>query len=218
TQFDAYSADITRTIPVSGRFTPAQREIYDIVLRAQKAAEELIAPGARWAALNAAATTALAEGLTRIGLIDSPTAAYDCGSTERPRSCSQLSLFYMHGLGHGIGLDVHDPDQYELAAIGVGSAFTIEPGIYVRSSLPQILPRTPNNAAYLQRTAQAFARYSGIGVRIEDDYLVTARGAERPSALVPREADEVERLMHQPRAPRDTATTNRVQRMRTGAP
>lgn len=218
TQFDAYSADITRTIPVSGRFSPAQRDIYEIVLAAQKAAEALVAPGARWAALTGAATAALAQGLARIGLIDGPAATYDCGSAERPRSCPQLSLFYMHGLGHGIGLDVHDPDQYELGAIGVGSAFTIEPGIYVRENLPQILPRTPNNAAFLQRTAAAFARYQGIGVRIEDDYLVTARGVERPSALVPREIDDVERLMQQPRAARDTATTNRVRRMRTGAP
>jgi Xaa-Pro aminopeptidase len=218
TQFDGYSADITRTIPVSGRFTPAQREIYDIVLAAQKAAEALVAPGARWGALNGAATAALAQGLTRIGLIDSPSATYDCGTAQRARSCSQLSLFYMHGLGHGIGLDVHDPDQYESGAIGVGSAFTIEPGIYVRESLPEILPRTPNNEAYLRRTAQAFARYRGIGVRIEDDYLVTAKGVERPSALVPREADEVERLLQQPRAPRDTAATNRVVRMRSGRP
>ena len=62
-------------------------------------------------------------------------------------TCSQLSLFYMHGLGHGIGLDVHDPDQYESGPIGVGSAFTIEPGIYVRENLPQILRRTPNNVS-----------------------------------------------------------------------
>lgn len=218
TQFDGYSADITRTIPVSGRFSPAQREIYDIVLRAQKAAEAQVAPGVRWGALNAAATMALAEGLTRIGLIDGPTATYDCGSAERPRSCPQLSLFYMHGLGHGIGLDVHDPDQYEMGAIGVGSAFTIEPGIYVRENLPEILPRTPDNQRYIERTAQAFARYKGIGVRIEDDYLVTSRGVERPSSLVPRDAEEIERLMQQPRTPRDTSITNRVQRMRTGAP
>jgi Xaa-Pro aminopeptidase len=216
TQFDGYSADITRTIPVSGRFSPAQRDIYEIVLAAQLAAERVVAPGVRWAALNGAATAALAQGLARIGLIDSPTATYDCGTPQRARNCSQLSLFYMHGLGHGIGLDVHDPDQYELGAIGVGSAFTIEPGIYVRENLPQILPQTPNNAAYLQRTAAAFERYKGIGVRIEDDYLVTATGVERPSALVPREAEAVERLLQQPRAPRDTAVTNRVQRMRTG--
>lgn len=218
TQFDGYSADITRTIPASGRFSTAQREIYDIVLAAQKAAEAEVAPGARWQALTGAATGTLARGLARIGLIDSPEATYDCGSAQRPRRCSQLSLFYMHGLGHGIGLDVHDPDQYEQGAIGIGSAFTIEPGLYVRDNLPDILPRTPDNAAYLRRTAQAFARYRGIGVRIEDDYLVTARGVERPSALVPREADEVERLMQLPRAPRDTAATNRVRRMRTGGP
>lgn len=217
TTFDGYSADITRTIPVSGRFSPAQREIYDIVLAAQKAAEREIAAGARASAMTAAANAELARGLARIGLIDSPTATYDCGTAARARRCPQLALFYMHGLGHGIGLDVHDPEQYyESGVIGIGSAFTIEPGIYVRSALPEILPKTPDNAAYLARTAKAFERYAGIGVRIEDDYLVTSRGIERPSALVPREADEVERLMQQPRAPRDTALTNRVRRMRTG--
>jgi len=217
TVFDGYSADITRTIPVSGRFSPAQREIYDIVLAAQKAAERQVAVGARASAMVAASDAELARGLARIGLIDAPDATYDCGTGTRARRCSQLSLFYMHGLGHGIGLDVHDPEQYyETGVIAVGSAFTIEPGIYVRSSLPEILPKTPDNAAYLARTARAFARYSGIGVRIEDDYLVTSRGVERPSAVVPREADEVERLMQQPRAPRDTAVTNRVRRMRTG--
>jgi len=218
TQFDGYSADITRTIPVSGRFSPAQRDIYEVVLSAQKAAERLIEPGARWQSLTTAAANTLAQGLTRLGLMDAPNATYDCGSAQRPRRCPQLALFYMHGLGHGIGLDVHDPDQYEQSAIGVGSAFTIEPGIYVRANLPQILPRTPDNEAYLRRTAQAFERYQGIGVRIEDDYLVTSRGVERPSALVPRELEEVERVMQQPRAPRDTLSTQRVQRMRSGTP
>lgn len=218
TQFDGYSADITRTIPVSGRFSPAQKDIYEVVLATQKAAERLVAPGARWQSLTTAATNTLAQGLTRLGLMDSANATYDCGSSQRPRRCPQLALFYMHGLGHGIGLDVHDPDQYEQGAIGVGSAFTIEPGIYVREALPQILPRTPDNEAYLRRIAAAFERYKGIGVRIEDDYLVTARGVERPSALVPRELDEVERLMQQPRAARDSASTNRVQRMRSGTP
>lgn len=217
TAFDGYSADITRTIPVSGRFSAAQREIYDIVLAAQKAAEREVAPGARATAMTAAASGELARGLTRIGLIDAPNATYDCGTPQRRSRCSQLSLFYMHGLGHGIGLDVHDPDQYyESGVIGVGSAFTLEPGIYVRASLPEILAKTPDNAAYLARTARAFERYKGIGVRIEDDYLVTARGVERPSALVPREAEEVERLMQQPRAARDTASTQRVRRMRSG--
>lgn len=217
TAFDGYSADITRTIPVSGRFSPAQREIYDVVLAAQKAAEREVSPGARSSLMTAAATAELARGLTRLGLIDSPTASYDCGTAQRRTRCPQLSLFYMHGLGHGIGLDVHDPDQYyETGVIAVGSAFTIEPGIYVRSSLPEILAETADNAAYLTRTARAFERYKGIGVRIEDDYLVTARGLERPSAIVPREADEIERLMQQPRAPRDSASTQRVRRMRTG--
>lgn len=217
TAFDGYSADITRTIPVSGRFTPAQREIYDIVLAAQQSAEREVVAGGRASAMTTAASGELARGLARIGLIDSPSASYDCGTVQRPRRCPQLSLFYMHGLGHGIGLDVHDPDQYYATGIiAVGSAFTIEPGLYVRDALPEILPKTPDNAAYLARTARAFERYRGIGVRIEDDYLVTARGVERPSALVPRDADEVERLMQQPRAMRDSASTQRVQRMRTG--
>lgn len=218
TQFDGYSSDITRTIPVSGRFSPAQRDIYDIVLAAQKAAEATVAVGSRSQLMVAAATAELASGLTRIGLIDSPTATYDCGSAQRARRCPQLSLFYMHGLGHGIGLDVHDPEQYyETGIIGVGSAFTIEPGIYVRETLPSVLPDTPDNRAYLARTAAAFQRYKGIGVRIEDDYLVTPRGVERPSSLVPREPEELERLMQRPRAPRDTTVTNRVRRMRTGS-
>lgn len=217
TTFDGYSADITRTIPVSGRFSPAQRDIYDIVLAAQKAAEREVVAGARATAMTTAASAELARGLARIGLIDSPTATYDCGTSQRPSRCPQLSLFYMHGLGHGIGLDVHDPEQYyETGVIAVGSAFTIEPGIYVRSSLPQILRNTPDNAAYIARTARAFERYKGIGVRIEDDYLVTARGVERPSSVVPREVDEVERLMQMPRAPRDSSSTQRVRRMRTG--
>lgn len=217
TAFDGYSADITRTIPVSGRFTAAQREIYDIVLAAQESAEREVVVGARASAMTAAASAELARGLARIGLIDFPSASYDCGTVQRPRRCPQLSLFYMHGLGHGIGLDVHDPDQhYATGIIAVGSAFTLEPGLYVRHALPEILAKTPDNAAYLARTARAFERYRGIGVRIEDDYLVTSRGVERPSALVPREAEEVERLLQQPRAARDSASTQRVQRMRTG--
>jgi Xaa-Pro aminopeptidase len=218
TNFDGYAADITRTIPVSGRFSPAQREIYDVVLAAQKAAEAVVAPGARAQAMTAAANDALARGLARLGLIDSPTATYDCGTEARPRRCPQLTLFYMHGLGHGIGLDVHDPEQYyETGAIQVGSAFTIEPGVYVRTVLPEILPRTPDNRAYLTRIAAALQRYGGIGVRIEDDYLVTAQGVERPSAIVPREAEEIERLMQGPRTPRDAEAAARVQRYR-GAP
>ena len=216
-QFDGYSADITRTVPVSGRFTPAQRDIYEAVLAAVKAAERQVRVGAPARQMNDSATAVLRTALVRMGLIEALDATYECGNAARARQCSQLSLFYMHGLGHGIGLDVHDPDQYGTTGrIGVGSAFTIEPGLYVRAALSAILPDTPRNRAYLARIAPALARYGGIGVRIEDDYLVTAAGVERVSQGVPREIDELERLLAEPRTPRDAAVTERFLRYRTG--
>jgi Xaa-Pro aminopeptidase len=216
-QYDGYSSDITRTIPVNGKFSPAQRDIYEIVLAAQMAAERQVRPGSPAQRMLDSANAALAAGLTRVGLIESPSATYDCAAGARPRQCPQLSLFYMHGLGHGIGLEVHDPDQYyETGTIGVGSAFTIEPGIYIRAHLASILPDTPRNRALRETIAPALARYGGIGVRIEDDYLVTTKGVERPSALVPREIDALERLLAEPRIPRNPSVTSRYLRDRTG--
>jgi Xaa-Pro aminopeptidase len=216
-EFDGYSADITRTVPVSGRFSDAQREIYALVLDAVLAAERQVRPGAQARAMTDSSNAVLRAGLARLGLTEGPEATYDCSTGARPRQCSQLSLYYMHGLGHGIGLDVHDPDQfYETGIIGVGSAFTIEPGIYVRAQLAEILPDTPRNRAFLARIKPALDRFGGIGVRIEDDYLVTARGVERPSAGVPRDMAEIERLMAEPRTPRDPAVTARYLRNRTG--
>lgn len=208
--FDGYAADITRTIPISGRFSPTQRDIYNIVLAALEAAEQRVRAGAPAQAMTDAAVAVLAEGLTRLGLIDSPNASYDCGNAARPRTCSQLSIFYPHGLGHGIGLDVHDPDQfYQTGKLDVGSAFTIEPGIYVRPQLQDVILDTPANRAYLQRIAQAYARYESIGVRIEDNYLITADGVERVSAGVPRGLEEIERILAEPRTPRDPAIVRR---------
>jgi len=132
--------------------------------------------------------------LARLGLIESPTATYDCDATGE-RQCPQLGLYYLHGLGHGIGLDVHDPDRYYFEqALGEGSVFTVEPGVYVRAELPALLPRTPRNARLAERLAPIVSRYAHIGVRIEDDYLVTKDGYEWLSRA-PREIDEVERLM-----------------------
>lgn len=216
-QYDGYSSDITRTIPVNGRFSPAQRDIYAIVLAAQMAAERQVRPGGPAQRMMDSANAALAAGLARVGLIESPSATYDCTAGARPRQCSQLSLYYMHGLGHGIGLEVHDPDRYyETGTIGVGSAFTIEPGIYVRAHLASILPETPRNRALMEKIGPALTRYGGIGVRIEDDYLVTAKGVERPSALVPREIEALERLLAEPRTPRSPTVTSRYLRDRTG--
>lgn len=198
--FQGYSSDITRTVPVNGRFTAAQRDLYTLVLDAHKAAERQVRAGGPARAMTDSSSHVLRQGLARLGLIESPDATYDCGTAERARQCSQLSLYYMHGLGHGIGLDVHDPDQYyTTGTIDTGSAFTIEPGVYVRANLMEILADTPRNRSFKAKVGAAFTKYAGLGVRIEDDYLVTPAGVERASKGVPREIDEIEREMAKPR-------------------
>ena len=215
--FDGYAADITRTVPVSGRFSAEQRAVYEVVLNAQKAAERQVRVDGPSRAMNDSANAVIAAGLTALGLIESPTATYDCGSAQQPRTCPQTFLYYMHGLGHGIGLLVHDPDQYSATGrIQVGSAFTIEPGIYVRGNLLDILADTPRNRELKARIGPAVRRYANIGVRIEDDFLVTEAGVLRPSQGVPREIDEIERLLARPRAPRDPAVAARYKRMKSG--
>jgi Xaa-Pro aminopeptidase len=194
--FGGYAADVTRTFPVSGKFTPEQREIYQIVRDAQAAAEKAAKPGVQWRDVSRAASTVIAEGLARVGLIESPTAQYQCGTADRPRQCSQASLYYMHGLGHGIGLAVHDPDQKDREGIAVGSAYSIEPGIYVRQELLDIIPKA-GNEALLARIAPAVRKYANTGVRIEDNYIVTSDGVKWVSCVA-READEVEALMREP--------------------
>ena len=217
TFFDGYAADVTRTVPVNGRFSPAQRDIYRTVLAAQKAAERQIRVDGPARAMTDSSTATLAAGLAEVGLIESPTATYDCDTGAVPRQCSQLSLYYMHGLGHGIGLNVHDPDQYSASGrIGVGSAFTLEPGIYVRANLLEIIPDTPRNRTLKAKIGPSVATYANIGVRIEDDFLVTASGVIRSSAAVPRELEEVERELAKPRLPLDTAAVSRYLRLKTG--
>jgi Xaa-Pro aminopeptidase len=193
--YGGYAADLTRTVPVNGRFSPEQRSIYEIVLAAQKAAEEQARPGATMARLNQAATRVLADGLARLGLIESAQATYDCRRGGATSQCGQVGLFYMHGLGHGIGLDVHDPDASYSSGFVNGSAFTIEPGIYVRADVLDYLPDTPRNRQLIARIRPAVQRYRDIGVRIEDDYFITGRGLERVTAGAPREIAEIEAQM-----------------------
>ena len=204
--YRGYAADVTRTVPVSGTFSPAQREIYQVVRDAQAAAEREAKPGASAQRMVEASNAVLAAGLARLGLIESANATYDCGPE---RQCQQLSLFYMHGLGHGIGLEVHDPEQYYFTGtIAEGSAFTLEPGIYVRGNVLDILPDTPRNRALKEKIRAAATKYANIGVRIEDDYIVTASGVEWISRA-PRELAEIEATMRQPfagPAPRDPKT------------
>lgn len=205
--FRGYAADITRSFPVSGTFSPAQREVYQIVRDAQAAAERTAKVGARWGSVSDSAQRTIAAGLARLGLIESPNATYECGSGEQSRRCPQASLYYMHGLGHGIGLEVHDPDQfYFTGTIGQGSAFTIEPGIYVRSNLLDVVSDVPANRQLRALLSANVPRYANVGVRIEDDYVVTPRGVEWASCGLPREVDEIEAIMRERTAgpaPRD---------------
>lgn len=192
-----YAGDITRTLPVSGRFTPEQREIYQLVRDAQAAAERVALAGSAATAMNRAAVTVLSAGLARLGLIEAPDASYDCTATGE--QCPQYRLYYMHGLGHAIGLDVHDPGTsgVQPGTLAPGDVFSIEPGVYVRRNLLEILPDTPRNRALKERIRPAVERYADIGVRIEDDYVVTPTGLERLSSG-PREISEIEALMQMP--------------------
>jgi Xaa-Pro aminopeptidase len=196
--YRGYAADVTRTVPVDGTFSPEQRGVYEVVLAAQKAAEAQARPGATWQALNSAAVLELARGLAGLGLIEAEDATFDCGAAGAPRTCPQVALFYMHGLGHGIGLQVHDPDVSYVAAFTVGSAFTIEPGIYVRADALDHIPDTPGNRRLRAAVGEAVRRYRNIGVRIEDDYFITSDGVERISDGAPREIAEIEMQMALP--------------------
>ncbi|MES2179429.1 MAG: aminopeptidase P family protein [Gemmatimonadota bacterium] len=195
--FHGYAADVTRTVPVAGVFSNEQRAIYQLVRDAQKAAERQAVVGGSARLMTDSSSAVLASGLAKLGLIESPTATYDCVAGPRPRQCEQLSLYYMHGLGHGIGLEVHDPEQYYyMGKIQPGSAFTIEPGIYVRENILAEIPDTPRNRELASKVRKAVDLYRNIGVRIEDDYIATPQGVEWISQ-VPREIAEIEAMMKQ---------------------
>jgi Xaa-Pro aminopeptidase len=213
--YDGYAADITRTVPVTGSFSPDQRAVYQIVLDAQKAAEQLVKPGASRDTSYHSARTVIKEGLAKLGLIESADAVFDApeglcparpGFRKEGEACPQWYLYSYHGYGHGIGLDVHDPAQYSAVppfTFQVGDAFTIEPGLYVRATALEGLPDTPRNRAMINKVRAAVERYKNIGVRIEDDYFVTPTGVERVSKA-PREISDIEAAMGRPRASRTT--------------
>lgn len=193
--YRGYAADVTRTSPIDGTFSPRQREIYEIVLAAQIAGEQLARPGNQRRQLEEAANRVISNGLAALGLIDAPDATYDCPQGR----CPQYRIFYMHGLGHGVGLDVHDPDSgFSYAEpFRAGNAFTIEPGIYVRSDAFDYLQDTRDNREMVARLRGALERYRDIGVRIEDVYFITESGVERVSSGLPRGVTEIERLMRE---------------------
>lgn len=198
---DGYVADVTRTIPVNGRFTPEQRRIYEIVLESQREAEKVARAGARVALGDSVVRAVHAKRLTELGLIESPEATFDppwaTNCERRPLACKQVYLFMAHGLGHGIGLEVHDVGGYSYSPTGyfhVGEVFTIEPGLYISTRLLDMLSDTPRNRAFIAKVRSVVERYNNIGVRIEDDYLITPTGLEHLSAG-PREIRDIEALM-----------------------
>jgi Xaa-Pro aminopeptidase len=206
-EYRGYAADITRTLPVSGTFTPAQRAVYQLVRDAQAAAERVAKPGALARVAEDSSFAVRARGLAALGLIDSVNATIDppwsamCATT--PRACTQAYLWTIHGISHGLGLAVHDPAQFYYGdrTYQPGDAFTIEPGIYISTRSLAALPDTPRNRTYIARVRSVVARYENTGVRIEDDYVVTQTGIERISAGAPREIAEIEALA-KTRAPR----------------
>ena len=116
--------------------------------------------------------------------------------TQNPRSCRQSTFWMIHGISHGIGLAVHDPAQFYTGdrTFKEGDAFTIEPGIYISTSMLDALPDTPKNRAFIATVRPVVQRYENTGVRIEDDYVITDKGLERISNA-PREIAEIEALM-----------------------
>jgi Xaa-Pro aminopeptidase len=182
--FQGLTGDITRTYPVNGRFTPAQREIYELVLRAQDAGIAAAKLGAPTGGIAQACRAVFTEGLLKLGLITD--------STPGPAQSAQVSRWATHGPTHGIGVDVHDPLGQTLVA---GSAFVIEPGLYIREAALRDLPITPENAAFIKAVLPAVEKYKDIGVRIEDSFLMTSQGLVRLSTKAPRLVAEIEKVV-----------------------
>ncbi|MEM0955099.1 MAG: aminopeptidase P family protein [Pseudomonadota bacterium] len=181
-EVEYYAADITRTIPVSGEFSDDQRLLYDAVLQANRAALKAARPGETMASLTEVSNRALGAGLLRMGLI---TEDID----------EQVKSYSLHSLGHSVGMDVHDAFEYHLP-LEPGMVITIEPGLYVR---PQDIVTTRwyadlNEQQKLNLDA-ALNRFDGMGVRIEDEILITRRGARNLSADIPVSVEAIEAIM-----------------------
>jgi len=199
-EYQGYAADITRTIPVSGTFTPEQRSIYQLVRDAQAAAERNSKAGMSAQAASDSSIVVRAKGLAALGLVESEEATLDlpwrADCAQRPLTCRQAYFWMIHGISHGLGLAVHDPAQFYTGdrTFKAGDAFTIEPGIYISTAALDALPDTPKNRTFIAKVRSVVQRYENTGVRIEDDYVITQQGLERIS-LAPREIAEIEALM-----------------------
>jgi Xaa-Pro aminopeptidase len=176
-ELDGYAADLTRTFPVNSRFSPAQRDVYEVVLAAQTAAIAAVKPGNAWNDPHDAAVRVLARGLLDLKLL--------AGTLDAVLEKETYKRFYMHRTGHWLGLDVHDAGEYKRAgkwrALAPGMTLTVEPGLYIRPA--DDVP----------------AAFHNIGVRIEDDVAVTAEGCEVLTAEAPKAVVDVEALMRDAR-------------------
>jgi Xaa-Pro aminopeptidase len=184
-----YTADITRTFPVNGKFTKEQADIYNIVLAAQEAVLRATKPGASLATIHTAASEVIKDGLLKLGLITERDGTVNVGGQQVP----QFRLFFMHGTGHWLGMNVHDVGGR--AEFVPGAVFTNEPGIYVRADALDYLPKTPENEKFVAAIRPAYEKYKNIGVRIEDDILVTENGYRNLSSALPRTVPDIEAFM-----------------------
>ena len=176
-EYEHYSADVTRTFPVNGKFSKEQAEIYQIVYDAQEAAAKASKPGATLSDAHRASAEVIKAGLFKLGLITDPKS-------------EQYRIWFMHGNGHWLGMNVHDVGGG--ARFESGMTFTNEPGIYVRVDALDNLPRTPENEKFIAAIKPAFEKYKGIGVRIEDDMVITHEGVKWMTAALPRSIADIE--------------------------
>jgi len=189
-EYDHYTADVTRTFPVSGKFSPAQSEIYQIVYDAQEAGAKAARPGALKSDVHRAATEVIKDGLIKLGLIVD-------------RNSDQYRLWFMHGTSHWLGMNVHDvgdfPGRPE-PRLEPGMVFTNEPGIYIRPDALDNLPKTEKNEKFIAAVRPAFEKYKNIGVRIEDDMLITPSGVKWLTEALPRKMSAIESFIARARA------------------
>ncbi len=171
-EVDGFTADVTRTFPVGGRFSPAQRRLYEAVLDTQIAAIEAVKPGATLEAIHEQVVASLTRRLVELGILDGDPAALVEAGAFKP--------YYMHRTSHWLGMDVHDVGFYSIEGaarpLEPGMVLTIEPGLYVAED------------------AAAPEEFRGIGVRIEDDIVVTATGYDNLTAKTPKSVADIERL------------------------
>ncbi|MGI9036838.1 MAG: aminopeptidase P family protein [Pyrinomonadaceae bacterium] len=202
-EYDHYTADVTRTFPVNGKFSNEQADIYQIVYDAQEAAAKTIKPGANSGDPGKAAVNVLKQGLAKLGLITAPDATVEFIFNGQKYTRPQYTIWFMHGWGHWLGMNVHDVGAYGVP-LKAGMVTTNEPGIYVRADALDYLPDTPANRDFIAKVKPAFEKYKNIGVRIEDDMLVTDTGAEWLTKNLPRSISDIEAFIAKNSMPSDS--------------